>query len=74
MIKHPKFELFFKIGLWPYTIMEHVVSDGGMMSRQYGQYITFEKAINALSQLSTGPILLASSAQPADNTFDMGTY
>jgi hypothetical protein len=76
MIDHPKYTLVrFMRSYRPYVIMEHVSStlDGnvGIASREGQSFDSYEDALDGLIYLSHGPILLASSAQAIDNTFDI---
>lgn len=72
-MKHPKYTLELTNNTYfPYRIMEHIAGEtAGLISTQYCGYATFDEALRSLQSLSNGPILLASSYQPVDNTFDV---
>ena len=70
---HPKYTLVFRYNeYFQYTIMEHISTEGGgIMSREFGRYPNYEEAMRRLSELSNGPVLIASSNQPIDNIFEV---
>jgi hypothetical protein len=78
MMEHPKYTLVAvdkNSTTHPFEIREHVATmvDGhpGWMSKCYCDFRTFDEAILEMARLSTGPVVLAYSAQPIDNTFDI---
>ncbi len=76
MIDHPKYMIqVAKYDTNRYVIFEHSSGerDGEeqLLSRVFGYYETFDKAIAALASLSEGPMILAYSAQAIDNKFDI---
>jgi len=76
-MSHPKYTLVLTRDFYePYVIMEHadLVPDPenkgvGIASRKYKGFKRLDDALMELSMISTGPIVIAASAQEIDNTF-----
>jgi hypothetical protein len=73
MMNHPKYTLLFDEMRYDmkFVIMEHASFQGGMASKEYNSFKTFDDAMKVMGYLSKGPILLASSAQSVDNVVDL---
>jgi len=68
-MEYPKYTLSYdKRDVYaPFTVREQITTEGGgLMSRPYRSFKRFEDALEELSDLSTGPVLIAVSAQAAD--------
>lgn len=73
MIDHPKYTLCFekKYETTPFVIYEHAEIDGKVASRYYMGHASISLALKQMGELSTGPVILAMSAQAIDNVHDL---